>query len=304
MPSADGRHALWFNAAFPAAALPAMPSLWMIVASFLFACMGVCVKLGTSSFSTGELVLYRGLIGIVLMAVVARVRGTPLATPNWRLQLSRGVSGSIALMCYFFALGVLPLATAVTLSYTSPIFVALLLVFWFGEPVRRSAFAAILIGFAGIALLLRPTLQPEQWTGAAAGLAGGLLASLAYLSVRELGRAGEPEVRTVFWFSSITAMLALPWALAAGLHLPDPRGALILLGVGLFGGAAQLAMTRSYRYGRTVVSANLSYSTVVFSSLFGVVLWHELLPAQAWAAIVLIIASGIMVSLATARRSA
>lgn len=280
-----------------------MPSLWMIVACFLFACMGVCVKLGSSIFSTGELVLYRGLIGVALMASVAGLRGIPLATPNWRLQLSRGVSGSIALMCYFFALGILPLASAVTLSYTSPIFVALLLVFWFGEPVRRGAFAAILLGFAGIVLLLQPTLQPEQWAGASAGLGGGLLASLAYLSVRELGRAGEPEVRTVFWFSSITTLLALPWALVGGFHVPDLRSALILLGVGLFGGAAQLAMTRSYRYGRTVVSANLSYSTVVFSSLFGVVLWNEVLPVQAWAAIALIIASGVMVSLATARRA-
>lgn len=281
-----------------------MPSLWMIVASFLFACMGVCVKLGADTYSTGELVLYRGLVGVVMMAVVARLRGTPLATPHWRLQLSRGISGSAALMCYFFALGILPLATAVTLSYTSPIFVALLLVFWFRERLRRRVFACILVGFAGIALLLRPTLQPDQWHGAVAGLAGGLLASLAYVSVRELGRAGEPEVRTVFWFSSITAVLGLPWSLAAGLHPIDFSGALVLLGVGLFGGAAQLAMTRSYRYGRTVVSANLSYSTVVFSSLFGMALWGEVLPPSAWAAIALIIASGVLVSLATARRPA
>ncbi|ANQ85915.1 DMT family transporter [Azoarcus olearius] len=279
-----------------------MPSLWMIVASFLFACMGVCVKLGSADFSTAELVFYRGAIGVVLMAAVSRLRPTPLATPYWRLQLSRGISGSIALMCYFFALGILPLATAVTLSYTSPIFVALLLVLWFGERVRRSAFAAILIGFGGIALLLHPTLEPSQWKGAVAGLAGGLLASLAYLSVRELGRAGEPEVRTVFWFSVITAALALPWALFEGMRMPDVHGALALLGIGLFGGAAQLAMTRSYRYGRTVVSANLSYSTVVFSSLFGVALWGEMLPAEAWGAIALIVASGVMVSLATARR--
>lgn len=280
-----------------------MPSLWMIVASFLFACMGVCVKLGADTFSTGELVLYRGLIGVVMMAAVARLRGTTLATPHWRLQLSRGLSGSFALMCYFFALGILPLATAVTLSYTSPIFVALLLVFWFGERVRRRVFACVLIGLVGIALLLRPTLQPDQWPGALAGLGGGLLASLAYVSVRELGRAGEPEVRTVFWFSTITATLALPWALIAGLHAIDLHDTLILLGVGVFGGAAQLAMTRSYRYGRTVVSANLSYSTVVFSSLFGVALWGEVLPLAAWGAIALIVASGILVSLATARRS-
>lgn len=276
-----------------------MPSLWMIVASFLFACMGVCVKLGSDEFSTGELVFYRGAVGLLMMWVVARLGGVPLRTPHWRLQLSRGFSGSLALMCYFFALGILPLASAVTLSYTSPIFVALLLVLWFGERLRWPALASVAMGFVGVALLLRPTLQPEQWPGAVAGLGGGLLASLAYVSVRELGRAGEPEVRTVFWFSALTAALGLPWALARGLHLPDLRGFALLAGAGLFGGCAQLAMTRSYRYGRTVVSANLSYTTVLFSSLFGVLLWNEVLPLAAWFAIALIVASGIATSLAT-----
>lgn len=97
-----------------------MQSLWMIVASLLFACMGVCVKLGSAHFSTGELVFYRGFVGLLMMIVLLRLQGISYATPHWRLQLSRGVSGTIALMCYFFALGILPLATAVTLNYTSP----------------------------------------------------------------------------------------------------------------------------------------------------------------------------------------
>lgn len=275
-----------------------MQSLWMIVASLLFACMGACVKLGAAHFSTGEQVFYRGFVGLLLMAAVARAQGTALRTPYWRLQLMRGLSGSLALMCYFFALGVLPLATAVTLSYTSPIFVALLLVVWFGERLRWPALAAVATGFAGVVLLLEPTLRQDQWPGAIAGLGAGLVASLAYLSVRELGRAGEPEVRTVFWFSGLTAALGLPWALAeGGLHALDAPRLALVAGVGLFGGFAQLAMTRAYRLGKTIVSANLAYTTVIFSSLFGVVLWDEVLPLAAWLAVALIVASGVMASL-------
>lgn len=279
-----------------------MPALWMIIASFLFACMGVCVKLGAARFSTGELVFYRGFISLLMMLVAARAAKVSLRTPHWRMQLSRSVSGSIALMCYFFAIGLLPLATAATLSYTSPIFVAILLVLLFGERLRPSAALAVLIGFAGVVLLLRPTLQPGQWLGAVVGLGAGLIASLAYISVRELGRAGEPEVRTVFWFSVVTTLLGLGWALADGFHMPDAGGIALLLGIGLFGGIAQIAMTRSYRFGATVVSANLSYSTVVFASLFGMLLWNEHLPPLAWLAIGLIIASGITASLAVRRR--
>lgn len=276
-----------------------MQSLWMIVASLLFACMGVCVKLGSAHFSTGELVFYRGFVGLLLMAVLARWQGIAYATPHWRRQLSRGLSGTVSLMCYFIAIGILPLATAVTLNYTSPLFVALLLALWFREPVGRGLFGAVALGFAGVVVLLQPTLQPEQWLGAAAGLGSGLVASLAYLNVRELGRLGEPETRTVLWFSLVTSLFGLPWAVFAGnLHGLTLEGAAILLGVGGFGGCAQLAMTRAYRYGKTVVAANLSYSTVVFSSLFGVLLWDEALPWTSLLAIAIIVASGVLVSVA------
>lgn len=281
-----------------------MPALWMIIASLLFACMGVCVKLGAAQFSTGELVFYRGFISVVMMAVVARSSGIPLATPHWQMHLSRSVSGSLALMCYFFALGILPLATAATLSYTSPIFVAILLAVLFGERLRLPVVVAVLTGFVGVVLLLRPTLQPGQGMGALSGLGAGLIASLAYISVRELGKAGEPEVRTVFWFSTVTSVLGAGWALSGELHLPDLAGFFTVLGIGLFGGLAQLAMTRSYRFGKTVVSAAFSYSTVIFASLFGMLLWNETLPLTALFAIGLIIASGIMVTLASRKRPA
>lgn len=277
-----------------------MQSLWMIVASLLFACMGVCVKLGAAYFSTGELVFYRGFVGLLMMLVLLRAQRIPYATPHWRLQLSRGLSGTIALMCYFFALGILPLATAVTLNYTSPLFVAMLLAWWFKEPVGRRLFSAVGLGFVGVALLLQPTLRADQWAGAMGGLGSGLIASLAYVNVRELGRAGEPEARTVLWFSLMTTLFGLPWALLSGSpHAIDARGAVILLGVGGFGGCAQLAMTRAYRYGKTLVAANLAYTTVIFSSLFGVALWNEHLPWTSMAAIAIIVASGILVSLAS-----
>ena len=276
-----------------------MPAFWMIVSCLLFACMGVCVKLASSDFSTGEIVFWRGFVSVLMMTGLAFSSGIALRTPHWRMHLSRSLSGSTALVCYFFAIGALPLATAVTLNYTSPLFVALLLGLFFHERLNALAAGAVLVGFAGVVVLLRPTLQPEQWLGAMAGLGSGAMASLAYISLRELGRMGEPEVRTVFWFSLMTVMIGLAWSPFGDLHVPDARQLATLLGVGLFGGLAQLAMTRSYRYGRTVVSANLSYATVIFASLFGMLLWDERMPASSWLAIALIVISAIVVSLGT-----
>ncbi|NMG76984.1 DMT family transporter [Aromatoleum diolicum] len=276
-----------------------MQSLWMIVASLLFACMGVCVKLGAGTFSTGELVFYRGLVGLFIVALIARIHGLSLYTPHWRLQLTRALAGSTALICYFYAIASLPLATAVTLNYTSPIFVTLLLALWFRERLRGPVLASVALGFVGVILLLKPTLQANQWLGACAGLSSGLVASIAYINVRELGRAGEPEARTVLWFSAVTTVLGIPWALSGDLQTIDLPGGAALAGVGLFGALAQLAMTRAYRFGKTIVAAHLAYTTVIFSSLFGMLLWDEVLPLGAWIAIVLIIASGAAVSLAS-----
>ncbi|MFT3759132.1 DMT family transporter [Thauera sp.] len=281
-----------------------MPALWMLVSCLLFACMGVCVKLGSSTFSTGEVVFYRGFVSVVMMAVIARCKDIRLSTPHWRMHVSRSVSGSIALSCYFFAIGILPLATAVTLNYTSPIFVALLLALVFHEKLRWTGMLSLAIGFAGVVLLLRPTLAADQLLGALVGLGSGAISSIAYVSVRELGRAGEPEVRTVFWFSLVTMLFGIAGAMYAGPHLPDLQELVILLGIGVFGGLAQLAMTRSYSYGHTMLSANLSYATVVFASLFGALLWDEVMPWLSWIGIACIVASAIMISLRPSRPAA
>ena len=272
-----------------------MHALWMIAASLLFACMGVCVKLGAAQFSAAELVFYRGFISLLLIYGYMRSLGLPVATPHWRMHVTRSISGFVSLVMYFFAISMIPLATAVTLNYTSPLFLALLLAFWQRERVGPLLALATLAGFVGVVLLLRPTWHAEQMAGGLFGLGSGVVSSIAYLHVRKLGEAGEPEWRTVFWFSLISSLGGLPWALAANpLHAVDARGGLLLLGVGGFGAAAQLCMTRAYKQGKTMVVASFAYTTVVFSSLFGYWLWGEGLPQLALAGICLIVASGVM----------
>ncbi len=272
-----------------------MHALWMIAASLLFACMGVCVKLGAAQFSAAELVFYRGFISLLLVYGYMRFVGLPVATPHWRMHVARSISGFVSLVMYFIAISMIPLASAVTLNYTSPLFLALLLAFWQRERVGPLLGLATVAGFVGVVLLLRPAWHAEQMAGGWFGLGSGIVSSVAYLHVRKLGEIGEPEWRTVFWFSLISAIGGLPWALAANpFHAIDARGWLLLFGVGGFGAAAQLCMTRAYKRGKTMVVASFAYTTVVFSSLFGYWLWGESLPLIAMAGICLIVASGVM----------
>jgi len=274
-----------------------MQSLWMIAASFFFACMGVCVKLAAEFFSAAEIVFYRSVISLLLMFLLVRARGIPIATAHWRIQLWRSVSGFVSLLLYFYAISMLPLATAVTLAYTSPLFLTLYLA-WFGKMrLRPVMLGALALGFIGVVLLLRPTLHADQLLGGLIGLSSGMVAGLAYYNVKELGERGEVEERTVFYFSLLSAFASAAWMTLFEFHRISLYGGLLLLGVGGFGTLAQLAMTRAYKRGATLMAASLAYSTVIFASLFGMLLWRETLSFGAWSAIALIVASGVAATL-------
>ncbi len=280
-----------------------MQALWMLAASFLFACMGVCVKLAADQFSTAEIVFYRNIISLILISVLIAVRGIPLRTPHWKFQLRRGGSGFISLCLYFLGITLLPLATAVTLAYTSPLFLALYLAVFGKARLNAGIIVALGVGFAGVALLLRPSLETAQWLGILVSLASGMLAGVAYFNVRELGERGEPEERTVFYFSLLATLGSCLWLFFSGMRAIDQRGGMLLLGVGGFGTLAQLAMTRAYKRGKTLVAASLAYSAVIFASLFGMLIWKETLSLESWLAIGLIVASGVLANAFSKDRS-
>ncbi len=271
-----------------------MQSLWMIVASFFFASMGVCVKLASTQYSAAEIVFYRSFLNLLFMLILMRARGLSVRTPLWMLHVRRSGSGCFSLMLYFYAISMLPLASAVTLSYTSPLFLALYLALLGKVRLRGGMIFALVLGFAGVALLLRPSFHAEQLLGGIIGLASGMIAGVAYFNVKELGERGEREERIVFYFALVSTVLAVVWMLFFEFHPLDQRGAMLLLGVGTFGTLAQLVMTRAYKRGNTLMSASLAYTTVIFASLFGAAFWGETLSAGAWSAIALIVASGVV----------
>ena len=272
-----------------------MTSSWMLVAGFLFATMGVFVKLGSAQFGTAELAFYRSVVTFVTMLGVVRIRGGSLRTPHFGMHVVRSAVGAISLMAYFHAIGELPLATAQTLNYTSPIFLAIASVAFLREPLSGRLVAAILVGFAGVALLLQPTFEEGKETAAMIGLASGVLAAWAYLSVRTLGRMGEPDWRVVFWFGLVASIMCAAWQGATSTFHPITWGNVWLLaGLGACGTAAQLAMTRAYRTGNTLVVSALSYSTLVFGAVATMLVWKQHLAPLEWIGMLAIVASGIL----------
>jgi drug/metabolite transporter (DMT)-like permease len=266
----------------------------MLAAGLMFGCMGVFVKLGAQYFSDMELVFYRSFFGLLLVYAIVRRQGGSLATNHIAGHLWRGVSGTVSLMLFFYCITALPLATAVTLNYTSPLFLTLLVMFVFREHFHIPLASVIALGFIGVVLLLHPTMERNQAIPGLLGLFSGLLAGIALFNVRQLGARGEPEWRVVFYFSLFAAIASGITMLFGTIHSITLRSLPILLGLGGSATLAQLAMTRAYRLGQTTVVGSLSYSTIVFASLFGMVLWHEMLPLSGWMGMLLIIASGVL----------
>ena len=280
----------------------------MVVASFFFATMAVGIKFASHSFSTMELVFYRGLVSIVFMGIVVRARGASLRTPLPMMHITRSGIGVVSLSSWFYAIAHLPLATAMTLNYMSGVWVAAFVVggaLLYGKSEKQGPLLfTVLMGFAGVVLTLRPTIDHEQLFAGVVGLLSGMGAALAYMQVTALGKAGEPEERTVFYFSVGTALVGglgmlftdiTPWA---NVRWQD---AAWVVPIGVLASMGQWCMTRAYSHGATLVVASMQYAGIVFASIFSLTLFGDHIAPMGWLGIAVIVASGVLATALRAR---
>ncbi len=275
--------------------------LLMICPSLLFSTMGVCVKLASATYGPGEIVMYRGLVGLIGIALLARARGISLKTRVPMMHAWRSIVGVSALTMWFYAIGHMPLATAVTLNYMSSVWMALFLiggaVVVGGQRIDPRLVATVLVGFVGVALVLNPTLARDQLLPGLVGLGSGMLSALAYLQVTTLGRVGEPELRVVFYFSIGGFVTGLVMSLMQGWHAHHTlAGLLLLVATGVTATTAQVLMTRAYAIGKPLSNASLAYLGIAFSFVYGIVLFHDPLTWMAVGGMVLIVGAGLAAS--------
>jgi S-adenosylmethionine uptake transporter len=258
--------------------------------------MGVFVKLSSVYYSVGELVFYRSVIGVILMSGAARFQRGSLLTKYPKEHVIRSLCGAVALSLWFYSIGQLPLAMAMALNYTAPVWMVLFVIVITKLKGNQAIHAflpmTIMVSFGGIVLMLQPTLQDNQWIGACVGLLSGFMSAIAFLQVAALGKVGEPGYRVVFYFSLVGVMLGLAMSIESGGFTPHTaKGILLLMVMGLFAAGAQWALTYAFSNGSALVNANLQYLTIAFSSVFGLLFFGDRISGIGMA---LIVASGVM----------
>ena len=278
-----------------------MQALWMVLAAFFFATMGVGVKFASASFNTFELVFYRSLVSVIFMGLVLHARATPLRTPVPMMHAWRAVIGVLSLTSWFYAIAHLPLATAMTLNYMSGVWIAAFLIggaVIYGHAQRQGPLmATVLASFAGVVMMLRPTLDQNQLFAGLIGLLSGLGAALAYMQVTALGKAGEPEGRTVFYFSLGSAIVGGAGVAVTGLtpwSAVSWQAASWIVPIGVLASLGQWCMTRAYSRGATLLVANLQYSGIVFAAFYSLVLFGDQIALVSWAGMGVIVISGLV----------
>lgn len=241
--------------------------LALLGSALMFSLMTLGVKHLGARLPVAELVLARSIVGLSISLGMACLIGiNPWGRRRGLLAL-RGLLGTLALGCIFAALKRLPLAEATVLQFLYPTITAALAWILLGESASRHSVGALLIGWVGVLVLVRPGSGVFPMGGVLLALAGAMLTSLAYVSVRELANSESPLV-IVIWFPMVSGLLSLPLVL---LHpvVPSGNDLLWLLAIGLFTQAGQLGLTEGLARLPAARATPIGYVQVAFASFWG-----------------------------------
>lgn len=265
-------------------------ALFIISAELMFASMGASVRVAATALPNEVIVFFRNIFGVTLLLpwLIRRGRGS-LAAGVPHLHLLRDLAGLGAMYCFYYALAHIPLAEAMLLKMTAPLFIPFVALVLLGEPITSRVLWAVAVGFIGVALIVSPDpARPDPV--ALIGLLGGCLAAVAKVTVRRLSYT-EPATRIVFYFALIGALAsALP--LFWSWQTPEPSSYLWLLWVAVFATLGQLLMTRGFALAAAGRVGVFSYFSVLFGAAYGWLFWDEVIAWSSAAGAALIATAG------------
>ncbi len=272
---------------------PVTGALFVLSASFVFAILGALVKIVAVSLTNEMIVFFRNACAFVFVLPWLWYSRPPggIRTGCFQLHLLRSVVGLAAMYCFFYTIAHLQLSEAFLLIATAPLFIPIIAYMWMKEPVANHVRGAVIIGFMGIVLILKPGFGIFQ-SIALVGLGAGILAALAMVCIRRMS-AQEPAIRIVFYFTALSTVISagpLLWSWQA----PPPELWWLLILIGLLAVIGQFLLTKGYSFAPAAQIGPFTYANIVFATFIGWIFWGETLDTLTWAGALLICLAGIV----------
>ncbi len=281
----------------PLAPSPGLGIALKLASLVLFAGMTLCVKLLGQDTPSGQTIFARGLISLVVVALIAwhTNRLHLLKTSNWRGHALRSLSGTVSMFFLFAALTMIPLADVTAITFTAPMFITVLAMVFLGERIHRYRWTALILGFVGVLIMIGPHLSfgAGNSLGSLAALGAAAFAAIAMTSLRAMSSA-EHAITITFYFS-LTFMLCAALTAIQGWPMPTSTQFLLIVLAGLFGVFGQLLMTYSYRYAEASTIAPLEYASLIMALILGYVFFDEMPNLSVWIGAPLVICAGLIV---------
>jgi len=266
----------------------------IVISTMLFASLWVLVKLLSDRYSVYEISFFRNFFALIPACLMVAAHG------DWRVlkvkrisgHIWRAVLGVVAMMLGFASYAMMPLANAVSISFMSPLVITALSVPLLGEKVGPWRWSAVLVGFVGVLVIVKPGagfLTP----GALVAIGGAAVAALAMITIRQLNRTDKP-VAIVFYFAlfaSLFTALPLPFVWVT----PHGWDWLMLVGMGLSGGFGQHFMTRAFSLAPVAVVSPFNYVSLIWSTLAGWAVWGDMPAAHVFVGAAIVVTSGLVI---------
>ena len=270
-------------------------ALNMLTGVFLFTVMEAMVKWLVADYPVHQIIFFRSAFALIPCDYfVWRAGGmATLRTRRSHIHLMRGAIGLAAMGCYFLAYSQMALADAKAILFSAPLFMTILAIPLLGERVGIYRWSAVLVGLAGVLIILNPGSAMLQ-IGTLAAVGGAIFYALAVITVRHLG-ATESVASITFYFTLIGAVASAGLVGVFGWITPTPGDLAMLVAIGLIGGVGQYAMTRAFRLAETAAIAPLDYTSMAWAILLGYLIWGDVPSLAVFAGITLVVASGLFI---------
>ncbi len=270
-------------------------AIHMVIGLFLFGVMEVLIKWQVADYPVHQLVFFRASFGLIPCIVMVWQAGgvSSLKTRRPGEHFLRGLVGLSAMWLVFSAYETMKLADVGAILFAAPLFLTAMAGPVLGEAVGARRWTAVLVGFVGVLLIVKPgstALQP-----AAVGVLGAaFLFAVAMTLMRRLGST-ESAATITFFLSVLITLVSLVLIAMFGWVTPTPGDFAAMAMIGLIGGTAQLFLTQALRLGEVAVVSPLRYTSIIWSVLFGYIFWDTLPDKMVVAGLVIVICSGLYI---------